>query len=149
MAVRALPIANSTGRRWLAVRLGLAVLGIGQGATALFALLAPRSFYTDFPVAGAHWVSSAGPYDEHLIRDYGASFLALSVLALVAAWLGERRLVQVALAVWVVAAVPHLVFHVAHAGRPGGASGAASIATLALNAVLPLLLLVLAPKENR
>jgi len=148
MTAHAMPVARPADRRRLAVRLGLALLGVGQGATALFALLAPRSFYTDFPVAGAHWVSAAGAYDEHLIRDYGAAFLALSVLALAAAWIAERRLVQVALAVWIVAALPHLIFHVAHAGEPGGASGAASLATLALNALLPLLLLILAPKEN-
>lgn len=148
MTAHAMPVARPADRRRLAVRLGLALLGAGQGATALFALLAPRSFYTDFPVPGAHWVSAAGAYDEHLIRDYGAAFLALSVLALAAAWIAERRLVQVALAVWIVAALPHLIFHVAHAGEPGGASGAASLATLALNALLPLLLLILAPKEN-
>jgi hypothetical protein len=148
MGAHAVPVAAPADRRWSAVRAGLGLLGAGQGATAVFALLAPHAFYTGFPVAGAHWVSAAGAYDEHLIRDYGAAFLALSVLALAAAWIGERLLVRVALVVWIVAAVPHLIFHAAHADRPGGASGALSLATLALNAVLPLLLLVLAPKEN-
>jgi hypothetical protein len=136
-------------RRWTATRLALAVLGIGQGATALYALLAPRSFYGAFPVSGAHWVSAFGAYDEHLVRDYGASFLAISVLALIAAWVAERRLVRIALVVWLVAAVPHLVFHAAHAGTLPGASGVAALATLALNVVLPLFLLALVPKEDR
>ena len=58
----------------IVARVGLVLLGLSQGAAALFALLAPRSFYDDFPVGGAHWVSAFAPYNEHLIRDYGASF---------------------------------------------------------------------------
>ena len=45
------------------------------------------------------WALALPRTEEHLIRDYGASFLALSVLALAAAWIGERRLVVVALVV--------------------------------------------------
>jgi hypothetical protein len=130
------------------VRIGLLVLGVGQGFSALFALLAPRAFFDDFPVSGAHWVSALPPFNEHLVRDYGASFLALAVLALAAAWIAERRLAIVALVVWLISAVPHLVFHIAHADQPGGAEGAASLATLAFNAALPLVLLFLIRKEN-
>jgi hypothetical protein len=130
------------------IRLGLLVLAVGQGGAALFALFAPRSFYDDFPVSGADWVSALPPFNEHLVRDYGASFLALTVLALLAAWLADRRLVAVTCVVWVVSAVPHLVFHVANADAPGGFSGAVSLATLALNALLPLVLLHLVRKEN-
>ena len=130
------------------VRLGLAVLGVGQGLAALLALVAPQTFFDDFPVRGADWVAAFAPYNEHLVRDYGASFLALSALALAAAWIAERRLVLVALGVWLVAAVPHLVFHLAHADRPGGLDGAASLASLSLNAALPLVLLHLVRKEN-
>ncbi|MFL5845318.1 MAG: hypothetical protein ACJ762_11535 [Solirubrobacteraceae bacterium] len=129
-------------------RIGLLVLGAGQGLTALFALFAPRAFFDDYPVAGAHWVSALPPFNEHLVRDYGASFLALSVLALAAAWVGERRLVIVAVAVWLVSAIPHLVFHLAHSDQPSGAEGVASLVTLGFNALLPLVLLFLIRKEN-
>lgn len=130
-----------------AARAGLVLLGLGQGAAALFGLLDPRSFFDDFPVGGADWVSSLPPYNEHLVRDYGASFLAIAVLALIAARLADRRLMRVALVVWVVAAVPHLVFHLAHAERPGGASGVVDLVLLGLNALLPLCLLLSIPKE--
>jgi hypothetical protein len=130
------------------VRLGLLVLGLGQGATALLALLAPRTFFDDFPTKGADWVQAFLPYNEHLVRDYGASFLALAALALAAAWRAERVLVTVALWVWLVSAVPHFVFHLAHADRPSGFAGAASLATLGVNVVLPLVLLYLVRKEN-
>lgn len=131
------------------VRAGLVILGLGQGSSALFALLAPRSFYDDFPVAGADWVSSLPPFNEHLVRDYGASFLALALLALAAAWFAERRLVVVALGVWLVSAVPHLAFHLAHSDRPSGPAGTLALATLVLNALLPVVLLFLVRKEPR
>ena len=136
-------------RRWPAIRAGLVLLGVGQGGAALLALFAPRTFFGDFPVAGAHWVSAFAPYNEHLVRDYGAAFAAIAALALAAAWFAERRLTQVALVVWLVAAVPHLAFHVAHADEPSGFSGAASLVTLAVNVVVPLVLLALVPKEDR
>lgn len=131
------------------VRVGLVLLGLGQGGAALLALIAPHTFYADFPVKGAHWVSSVGPYNEHLIRDYGASFLAIAVLALFAAWLADRRLTIVTLVVWLIAAVPHAVFHFAHSDSPSGFSGTASLATLAVNVLVPVVLLVLVRKETR
>jgi len=130
------------------VRIGLVVLGLGQGGVALWALLGPRSFFGDFPTRSANWVDAFLPYNEHLVRDYGASFLALSVLALAAAWVAERRLVLVVLGVWLVSAVPHFVFHLAHAGEPPGAKGASSLMALGFNVVLPLVLLFLVRKEN-
>src|SRR3954449_5651980 len=133
--------------RTAVVRIGLVVLGLGQGFAAVWALLAPRAFYNSFPMPGAHWVSALPPFNEHLVRDYGASFLALSVLALIAAWLADRRLMQVTLIVWSIAAVPHLIFHLAHADEPAGAEGVLSLLTLGMNAVLPLVLLFLLPKE--
>ncbi len=130
------------------VRVGLAILAFGQGSSALFALFAPKAFFDDFPVAGADWVAALPPFNEHLVRDYGASFLALSVLAAAAAWLADRRLVVVTCVVWLVSAIPHLVFHLAHADEPGGSSGVVELTTLALNALVPLLLLYLVRKEQ-
>ena len=42
----------------------------------LWALVWPRSFHASFPGAGLHWVSSLGPFDEHLVRA-GSRHLAL------------------------------------------------------------------------
>lgn len=134
-------------RRWLVVRIGLVLLGLGQGYAAVWALFAPRSFFDGFPGGGAHWVSALPPYNEHLVRDYGSAFLAIAALALVAAWLADRRVARVALAIWALAAAPHLAFHLSHPDEPSGASGVASLATLALNLAVPLFLLVLIPKE--
>lgn len=130
------------------VRIGLLVLGTGQGLVALWALFAPRSFFGDFPTRSADWVDALLPYNEHLVRDYGASFIALSALALAAAWRADRLLVTVALWVWLISAVPHFVFHLANADEPSGFKGVSSLMTLAFNVVLPLVLLHLVRKEN-
>ena len=78
---------------------------------SLWALPFPRSFYEDFPLPGRDWVSTLVPYDEHLVRDYGALNLALSILLVATAIFLERHLTRVALVAWLGYAVPHFVFH--------------------------------------
>jgi hypothetical protein len=129
---------------WRLTRLGLLLLAIGQGFPGVWALVAPRSFYDDFPGGGSSWVSPFPPYNEHLIRDYGSALLALAVLAVAAAVFAERRLAQVALAVLALSALPHVIYHAAHASR----SGAGTLISLGLGAALPVLLLFLVPKES-
>ncbi len=62
-------------RGW--IRAGLLFLAATTLNGSLWALPFPRSFYEDFPLPGRDWVSTLGPYDEHLVRDYGALNLAL------------------------------------------------------------------------
>jgi len=78
---------------------------------SLWALPFPRSFYEDFPLPGREWVSTLGPYDEHLVRDYGALNLALGILLVATAIFLERRLIRVALVAWLGYALPHFVYH--------------------------------------
>ena len=108
----------------------------------VWALALPRSFYDDFPSAGRHWVSALGPYNEHLVRDVGALNLALGALLAVAAIVLERRLVQAALAAWLVYAVPHFVFHATELDALPFLDNAANVITLGLAVLLPLVLLV-------
>src|SRR3712207_9413892 len=94
---------------WL--RGGLLFLVATPLVGGLWALLFPRAFYEDFPLSGSAWVSTLGPYNEHLVRDYGALNLAMGVLLVAAAAYPERRLAQVALVTWLVFEAPHFVFH--------------------------------------
>ncbi len=96
-------------RAWL--RIGLLIVAATPLVGGLWALLFPRAFYDDFPLPGRAWVSTLGPYNEHLVRDVGALNLALGVLLVVAAVLLERRLVQASL-------VAYLVYVLASARRP-------------------------------
>ena len=90
------------------------MLGLAAAFPGLWALFAPRSFFTDFPGAGFEWVSLFPPYTEHLIRDIGAFYLGFTTLFFAAAAIMDARFTRVALAAWLVAAVPHLVFHISH-----------------------------------
>jgi hypothetical protein len=128
-----------TARTWARIALGyLALVAIQIGVWAQFA---PRSFYDDFPGLGRTWVSVDGPYNEHLVRDVGGLYLALSVLV-VAAMITLSRTVIIAASVAVlVSGVPHFVYHVTN--RDGLSSGdlAMSLGGLALFAALPVALL--------
>ncbi len=92
-------------------RLGLGLLGLSLLPVGAWALFAPMSFQSDFPGMGRQWLPPLGPYNEHLITDVGATFLALTGLMLLAALWLTTRLVQAALVAWLIYSVPHLYFH--------------------------------------
>lgn len=125
------------------IRLGLLALGLPLVGIGAWALFGPHSFYGEFPADGRHWVSALGPYDEHLVRDVGALLLALGVLQLWAAALLSRVLVRVALAVPLIYAVPHLIFHASETEPFGTGDNVANLATLTLAVVVPVILLAL------
>jgi hypothetical protein len=132
-------------RTWLMI--GLLFVAATPLAGGIWALLFPRAFYEGFPLPGSGWVSTLGPYNEHLVRDYGALNLAMAVLLLAAALLLERRLVQVALITWLVFEVPHFIFHLGQTHHFSAESNVAQLSGLALLIVLPLVLLFLLPQE--
>jgi hypothetical protein len=126
------------------LRGGLLFLATTPLVGGLWALLVPRAFYEDFPLPGRYWVSTLGPYNEHLVRDYGALNLALAVLLVAAAILAERRLSQVALVTWLVFEVPHFVFHLGQTHHFSARSNLEQLVGLGLLVVLPLILLFFA-----
>lgn len=117
----------------------LAVTAVYVGA---WAELAPRSFYDSFPGFGRHWVSAAGPYNEHLVRDVGGLYLAL---LLVSGWAVVRSRGEVfALAgcAWLVFSVPHFAFHMVHLDGFDGLDKAGNVISLGGTVVLAALLLL-------
>lgn len=87
----------------------LAVMAFPIGAWAYFA---PRSWYDSFPGLGMRWLPPLGPYNEHFCSDVGAAYLALTVLAAVAAvQVGNVGVVRVAAATWLAFSVFHLAYH--------------------------------------
>jgi hypothetical protein len=132
-------------RIWL--RIGLLFVAATPLAGGIWALLFPRVFYDDFPLPGSGWVSTLGPYNEHLVRDYGALNLAMAVLLLAAGVILERRLAQVALISWLAFEVPHFVFHVGQTHHFSPGSNLAQLGGLALLILLPLVLLFLLPQR--
>ena len=124
-----------------ATRLVLGILAAVQATDGFYALLAPRSFYDDFP-AGRGWVEALPAYSEHLVRDVGALFLATAVvLAAAAIWL-ERRLVLVALVSFLVFSVPHTIYHLFNLEGISTGDAIAEAVLLILTVLAPLALLV-------
>jgi len=122
-------------------RLILGLLAAVQATDGFYALLAPRSFYDDFPV-GRGWVEALPAYSEHLVRDVGALFLATAVvLGAAAIWL-DRRLVLVALASFLVFSVPHTIYHLLNLAGISTGDAIVEGALLVLTVIAPLALLV-------
>lgn len=100
---------QATARRvilWITAAIGAFV--------GLWAAFLPTEFYDSFPGLGRVWVGVDGPFNEHLIRDVGALYLALaaaSVYAALASGIQASRAVGIA---WIVFSVPHLLYHVQH-----------------------------------
>ncbi len=88
-----------------------AAIGLYVGAWAEFF---PRAFYASFPGLGLHWVSMDGAYDEHLIRDVGSFYLALTAVSIAGMIAGTAAAGRIAGLGWTVFGVPHLAYHVTH-----------------------------------
>ncbi len=129
-----------------AARLGLGYLLIGAITVGLWGTFGPRSFYDHFPGFGRIWVSPDGPYNEHLIRDFGALSLAMAVLLLAAAVLLTRHMVATAAIASLAGGVPHLIYHALNTDPLGTADNIASLTSLTVAAAFPLLLLWVAPR---
>jgi uncharacterized YccA/Bax inhibitor family protein len=117
-------------RRLAAARAMLGLLCVYCLVLGILAAFAPRTFYDDFPFF-SHWVELLPPYNEHLVTDVGGLHLGLAVVFGWAAWSLERTLVRAACTGFLLTAVLHLIFHVAHLEGFGTADGVAEIAALA------------------
>jgi nucleoside-diphosphate-sugar epimerase len=121
-------------------RVGLGLLLFTGISLGLWALLAPVAFFDDFPF-GRGWVAADGPYNEHLVRDFGGLNLALAVFTWGA--LRSRRAAAAATAAvaWLAFALPHFAYHLHHldlydgmdvAGNVIGTAGLVAAAALVL-----------------
>ena len=122
-------------------RLVLGVLGAVQLTDGFYALLAPRSFYGDFPL-GRGWVEALPAYNEHLVRDVGGLFLGTGILLLAAAYYLDRRLVAITLISFLAFSVPHFVYHVLNLGPYGTADVIGNVLTLLVTVLAPAALLI-------
>jgi hypothetical protein len=122
-------------------RYGLLVVAVGQLGATIQALVAPKSFYEDFPF-GRGWVEAYPAYNDHLIYDYGAYTLgAVVALVIAAIWL-DRRVVQVVTVSWLVSATIHFVNHVVTVDRYGTGDAIANLTGLFLFVAVPGALLI-------
>jgi AhpD family alkylhydroperoxidase len=131
------------------IKLILLNIAIPQLLVALWIRISPHSFWSTFPGLGHHWVKALGPYDGHTITDYGAALVGLSVGLIAVALFPRARAATILLVAWIVAATPHLAYHVVATGPLDAADNAVNIAVLALTVLLPAGLLVSELRANK
>jgi alkylhydroperoxidase family enzyme len=119
-----------------AVRTVLAAFGFVQLVNGLWALLAPRSFYAEFPL-GRGWVELLPAYNDHLMRDVGGLYLATAGLLLGAAIVRTKATVVIACVSWLMFALPHALYHAFHLGPFGTADAIANPTVLSAAVLLP------------
>ena len=125
------------------VRVVLAIWAAVAVQLGIWATFAPRSFYDDYPGFGREWVRVDGPYNEHLVRDFGALNLALAVVTIAALVTFGRPLVIAAAVAWLAWGVPHLVYHLRHLDLYETEDQVLNVFALAALPVLAVLVLVL------
>ncbi|GAA3686278.1 hypothetical protein GCM10022267_86450 [Lentzea roselyniae] len=125
------------------LRAGLAFLALVEGIVGGWSLIAPKHFFDNFPLPTNQWVAYFPPFNEHLLRDFGALNLALCAVLVFAAVTLERRLTQAALVGYLLFAVPHLVFHLNHLSHMPFADQVGNVVSLVAVVLVPLALLPL------
>lgn len=88
---------------WITAAIGLFV--------GLWAASWPDSFYREFPGLGRVWIAVDGPFNEHLIRDVGALYLALAAASIAATFSRTPDAARVVGVAWAVFGLPHFVYH--------------------------------------
>ena len=99
-----------------AKRVVVLLLAVSAAVVGVWAAAFPASFYTGFPLPGRHWVSTLGPYNEHLTRDVGALYLALLVLSLYAWRRPSETTLRMAGSAWLIFNAIHFLWHMLHLG---------------------------------
>ncbi|MBA2326263.1 MAG: hypothetical protein H0V95_06415 [Actinobacteria bacterium] len=127
------------------LRVLLVLLALGNVQVGIWATFAPRSFYDDFPGGDRSWVALDGPYNEHLVRDFGATNLAIGVLTIAALLWLTRVLVVTAGLAWIVYGVPHLVYHLRHLDVYDTGDQVANVVVLSLAPLAGLAIVLLSP----
>ena len=110
-------------------RVILVVLAVPSLFGGAWAVVAPESWYDNFPGWSPRLVAALPPYNEHLATDAGSGLLATGGIALLAAvWL-RRDAIVVAMTAYLIFGIPHAVFHTSN---PAAALSASQDATSAI-----------------
>lgn len=127
----------------------LVLLGLLELVPGAWAALTPTGFYQDFPGFRHGWVSMDGPFNEHLIRDFGGLNLAVAAFLIGAAVMGTTLAARIAAIATLLFGAPHFVYHLGHIEHFEQTDKVLIVATTALLVVLPLALLVMPARRTR
>jgi hypothetical protein len=112
------------------------------GVVGAWSYFWPQAYFDRFPVVLGAWVSQDGLYNEHLVRDHGAMYLALGVAtayALVRPTPMACRLLGIA---WTVFGVLHFGYHVTHLGHLSTSDAVSQVVVLAVALLIALAMVV-------
>lgn len=112
------------------------------GFVGIWAYFFPQGFYDFFPGVLGSWVSVDGPFNEHLIRDVGAMYLAwlaASIGALI--WRTDAAYRVLGLA-WTIFGVLHFAYHSLHLEHMAMADAVGEMIALGISLLLGILLLI-------
>ncbi|AOX66207.1 hypothetical protein BJK06_10970 [Curtobacterium sp. BH-2-1-1] len=105
-------------------------------AVGIWAYVLPREFYDHFPSLLGEWISQDGPFNEHLIRDHGAQYLALGAGSIAALFWRSQPLYRVLGIAWGSFGVLHFAYHATHLGHMTAQDAVAQLIVLAVAALL-------------
>ncbi|MCE5287764.1 MAG: hypothetical protein LLG14_00805 [Nocardiaceae bacterium] len=123
-------------------RVALGITAIPHLVTGFWAVLAPANWYANYPGFGEPLVAAEPPFNAHLASDAGVGFLAVGVLLLLAAIVGDRVLTLATAAVLFVFSAPHLVFHLLNRGDLSTTGFLTGIVGLVVSIILPVVLVL-------
>jgi hypothetical protein len=134
-------------KSWV-IRLGVGYFALTNLLFGVWASVAPKNYFESFPGGGRTWVALDGPYNEHLMRDYGALNLGLAAVAICALIFASRPLVIAIAIAEIVYTLPHVVYHLSHSSRLGDTSDQfGAIGGLLFNIVVGVVVLLYAIRE--
>ncbi|GGI45806.1 hypothetical protein BCL57_001551 [Agromyces flavus] len=126
-------------------RLHTAALAL-SAAIAFFvggwAFFAPRSFFDSFPGVLGRWVATDGPFNEHLVRDVGAFYLALGVASVAGLVWRSPVVFRILGLAWTMFGVLHLWYHVTHLDHLQADAAVGTVVSLSISLALGVVLLI-------
>lgn len=117
--------------------------GVVEAVTGIWPLVTPAGFYQDFPGFRTGWVSMDGPFNEHLLRDFGGLNLALAALLIGAAVIGTTAVARLAAVATVLFGLPHFLYHLGHVSHFEQLDQVLIVVTTGLGVVVPIVLLLI------
>lgn len=127
----------------------LAVSAILAFFVGLWAYFFPLGFYDSFPGVLGSWVSVDGPFNEHLVRDVGAMYLALgaaSIGGMISRSAAGYRIVGLA---WSVFGLLHFAYHALHLEHLAPADAVGEMVALGVSLALGVVLLLPVRQDER
>lgn len=120
-------------------RFSVGFLAVIAAVVGIWAGFFPLSFHNEFPLPGWGWVSRLGPYNEHVVRDYGLSNVALLIIT-TWAWLRpDEKVYRVVGGGWLAYSVTHFIWHMLHLSAFPTVSRVGAVVSLSLIVVFSLL----------